>query len=75
MPTPNPGKTNDVPMQIDPSTIDTQPDLVASSEVLASGQRVYFRPLRGDQAAEFGFRRVGGFQARDANNYDMIAEL
>ena len=50
-------------MQIDPNTIDTQPDLVASSEVLASGQRVYFRPLRGDQAAELGAYFTGLSQA------------
>ncbi len=41
-------------MQIDPNAIDAQPDIVSSSEVLPSGQRVYFRPLRGDQAAELG---------------------
>ena len=38
-------------MQIDPRTIDAQPELVSSGEVLASGRRVYFRPLRADQAA------------------------
>ena len=49
--------------RIDPSTIDAQPDLVSSSEVLASGQRVYFRPLRADQAAELGAYFTGLSQA------------
>ena len=54
---------NNVPIQIDPNTIDAQPDLVSSSGVLASGQRVYFRPLRGDQAAELGAYFTGLSQA------------
>ena len=54
---------NDVPMQIDPNAIDAQPDLVSSSEVLASGQRVCFRPLRGDQAIELGAYFTGLSQA------------
>ena len=52
-----------VPMQIDPNAIGAQPDLVSSSEVLASGQRVYFRPLRGDQAIELGAYFTGMSQA------------
>ena len=54
---------NDVPMQIDPNAIDAQPDLVSSSEMLASGQRVCFRPLRGDQAIELGAYFTGMSQA------------
>ena len=50
-------------MQIDPNTIDAQPELVSSSEVLASGQRVHFRPLRTDQAAELGAYFTGLSQA------------
>ena len=50
-------------MQIDPSTIDVQPELVSSGEVLASGQRVYFRPLRADQAAALGAYFTGLSQA------------
>ena len=50
-------------MQIDPNAIDAQPDLVSSSEVLASGQQVYFRPLRADQAAELGAYFTGLSQA------------
>ena len=49
------GKVTDgVLMRIDPNTIDMHPDLVESSAELASGQRVDFRPLRADQAAELG---------------------
>ena len=50
-------------MQIDPSTIDAQPELVSSGAVLASGRRVYFRPLRADQAAELGAYFTGLSQA------------
>ena len=50
-------------MLIDPNTIDAQPELVSSSEVLTSGQRVYFRPLRADQAAELGAYFTGLSQA------------
>ena len=54
---------NDIPMQIDPNAIDVQPDLVSSSEMLASGQRVDFRPLRADQTAELGAYFTGLSQA------------
>ena len=50
-------------MQIDPIAIDARPELVSSSEVLTSGQRVYLRPLRGDQAAELGAYFTGLSQA------------
>ena len=50
-------------MQIDPSTIDAQPELISSSVELASGQRIDFRPLRADQAAELGAYFTGLSQA------------
>ncbi len=50
-------------MQIDPRSIDAHPELVSSSEVLASGQRVHFCPLRGDQAAALGAYFTGLSQA------------
>ena len=50
-------------MQIDPNAIDAQPDLVSSSEMLASGQQVYFRPLCANQAAELGAYFTGLSQA------------
>ena len=50
-------------MRIDSNTIDAHPDLVESSAVLASGQRVYFRPLRADQAAALGAYFTGLSQA------------
>ena len=54
---------SNIPMLIDPNTIDAQPELVSSSEVLASGQRVYFRPLLADQTAELGAYFTGLSQA------------
>ena len=50
-------------MPIDPNTIDARPELVSSSEVLVSGQRVYFRSLCADQAAELGAYFTGLSQA------------